>query len=147
MKKILLAVIPIIIVVLIVGGYIYVKKKQIKKPEVIKIKLPTGEVVDAYRIRFSTRIPVPEKNFMVLKGIVKWEEQEIAPNVQPSRNVILYIPDVNQKYVLMGPPAYVNTLIFNAVNKEVKLKVLTIGKTSFKDYEGLWIEDILEISK
>jgi len=147
MKKLITILSIILITAIAITGtvfYIMKKKKQIRQPEVIKIKLPTGEVVDAYRIRFTTYVPVPERNLMILKGKVVWEEQEIAPNVQPIRNVVL-ITDVGTKYVLMGPPAYVNTLIFNAIGKQIKLKVLTVGKTSFKDYEGIWIEDILEI--
>lgn len=146
MKKVsIIILIGTILIGLSVGGYYFFMKKRSKKPEVIKIKLPTGEVVDAYRIRFSTRIPVPEKETMILKGKVLWEEQPIGQNVQPMKNVVLET-ETGKKYVLSNAP-YVNTLIFNAINKNVKLKGVTMGKTSFKDYEGLWVEDILEIEK
>ncbi|MDW8056248.1 MAG: hypothetical protein RMJ13_06035 [Elusimicrobiota bacterium] len=143
MKKFVL--LTILVIAAGIGGwyYFFKLKRQQRSPEVIKIKLPTGEVVDAYRIRFSTRIPVPERAMMIVKGVVNWEKQEIHPKAQPLEQVVL-TTDTGQKFVLSNPP-YVNTLIFNAIGKKVKLKAVTMGKTSFKDYEGLWIEDILEI--
>ncbi len=147
MKKISILILIIFLVGAVIGGYLFIRKKTQKKPpEKIKIQLPTSEVVDAYRIRFSTRIPVPEKSLMVLKGVVNWEKQEILPGkAQPLQEVVL-TTETGEKYVLSNPP-YVNTLIFNAIGKKVKIKGLTMGKTSFKNYDGFWVEDILEIEK
>lgn len=149
MKRNVFLLLSFLILILIGIGIKYItKNKKIKtQPDTIKIKLPSGEVVDAYKIRFSTRVPVPEKVLIAVKGIVNWETQElsITGKVPPLKNVVL-TTETGQKYVLTNPP-YVNTLIFNAIGKKVKLKGFTMGKTSFKDYEGLWVEDILEIEK
>jgi len=147
MKRVFSTGIITILILGIIGlGYIYIKKKQTRKYEYINIELKNDKTTGFSKISPLVNIPISEKKLMILKGVLKWEEQEIAPNVQPIRNVVI-VTDIGKTYVLSGPAAYVNTLIFNAIGKEVKLKVLITGKTSFKDYDGLWIDDILEIKK
>ncbi len=142
----------IILVVIIIGGlsiggyFIFFRKKPAvrQQPTKIKIKLPTGEVVDAYHISWpkeTKQVVEIRKESVILTGTIKWEKDEHSPV-----SSIVLETETGSKYILFNPK-YENLLIFNAVNKKVKIKGITMGeKTSFKGYPGIWIEDVLEIS-
>lgn len=149
MKKIIIVIGVIVILVVIVGGYfMFIKKKPPQpepKVETFKVELPTGEVVEAIRIpreilqKPVTPVqPTQQRVHLILKGKVVEEIDE--------RNIkeFVFVTDTGKRYVIFNPP-YVNTLIFQARGKTVKIKGYTFGITSFKNYPGFYIEDILEI--
>ena len=106
-------------------------------PEQIKVKLPSGEVVTAYRIGQKVQTP-PSGTRVVVSGKVMKETDEIG-----SAQLVLE-SEVGTKYILLNPP-YMYKLEKSALGKTAKIKGVTIAKTSFKNYPAIYIEDIVEI--
>ena len=106
-------------------------------PAGIKVKLPSGEVVTAYRIGQKVQTP-PSGTRVVISGKVGKESDDIG-SVQ-----LVLVSEVGTKYILLNPP-YMVRLEKSALGKTAKIKGVTIAKTSFKNYPAIYIEDIVEI--
>lgn len=106
-------------------------------PAQVKIKLPTGEVVTAYRMAQKVQ-PPPSGTRVIVSGKVRKETDDIG-----STQLVLET-EVGTKFILLNPP-YIYRLEKSALGKKVKVKGVTIAKTSFKNYPAIYMEDILEI--
>jgi hypothetical protein len=131
-----------ILLVLILGiSFGGCKKSQHAKPqnlpEQIKVKLPSGEVVTAYRMAQKPQTP-PSGTRIIVSGQVRKESDDIG-SVQ-----LVLETEVGSKYILLNPP-FMYRLEKNALGKSAKIKGVTIAKTSFKGYPAIYIEDIIEI--
>ncbi len=134
----------VIVLALIVSGYLLIKSRGGEKvprklPEKIRVKLPTGEEVTAYRIPPVART-APTGTKIILAGKVTKEKDDLG-SVQ-----LVIQSDVGTKYILLNTP-YLIRIEKDGLGKTVKLKGITISKTTFKNYPAIYIEDILEIRK
>jgi hypothetical protein len=134
----------VISLAVVVSGYLLLSKR-IKKttpqnlPQQIRVKLPTGEEVTAYRIpRFAQTAPTGAR--VIVSGKVTKEKDDLG-SVQ-----MVIQSEVGTKYILLNTP-YMMRIEKNGLGKKVKLKGVTIAKTTFKNYPALYIEDIIEIRK
>ena len=117
------------------------KKVNAHKPQNIpgqvKVKLPSGDIVTAYRVGQKVQ-PPPSGTRMVVSGKVRKETDEIG-SVQ-----LVLETEVGAKYILLNPP-FMYRLEKSALGKKAKVKGVTIARTSFKNYPAIYIEDIIEI--
>ena len=127
-----------------VAGYMVYRKSQQPKqptPEQFKVRLPTGEVVTAYKIVQATqRAPMPSGTRIIIKGRIVREKDDIG-----SSQLVL-VSDTGVRFILLNAP-YMRKLEKEGIKKTAKLKGITIEKTSFKNYPALYIEDIVEIEE
>jgi hypothetical protein len=139
----------LLVIVLACGGYFYIKKHA-KTPEKLNslsqsvdIKLPSGEIVKAFRIAKKESANIEDKkgenNEFILKGTVLRESEGVL-------DTTIIETDFGQKFVLFNAP-YVNTLSKEVLGKTVTLKCKPFGTTSFKSYKGAWIEDIVSVEQ
>jgi hypothetical protein len=77
---------------------------------------------------------------LIIKGILKIE----VNRANQTHEFLLKI-DTGDTYVLFNAP-YLNALLMNKIEgKTVKIKGLYISKTKYKEYPGIYIQDILEV--
>ncbi|MCX5781688.1 MAG: hypothetical protein NT145_03145 [Elusimicrobia bacterium] len=145
MKKTYVVIsLSVIALAVVVSGYSLLSKR-IKKttpqnlPQQIRVKLPTGEEVTAYRIP-PVAHTAPTGARIIVSGKVTKEKDDLG-SVQ-----MVIQSEVGTKYILLNTP-YMMRIEKNGLGKKVKLKGVTIAKTTFKNYPALYIEDIIEIRK
>ncbi len=131
----------VLIMALGIGLFIAGCKKKPPKPTnlpaQVKVKLPSGEVVTAYKMTKLTQVP-PTGTRLIISGKISREQGDLG-SVQ-----LILTADSGTKYVLMNPP-FMARLEKDGLGKTAKLKGVVISKTSFKNYPAIYIEDILKL--
>lgn len=122
------------------------KKKeaeQTKKPPLpqqVSVKMPDGTTLGLVRVPGQGAKPAPPDGVqMVIKGKVKDVTDE-----QTKTSAIVIQTETGDNWVAANPP-FVNTLKMKAIGKTVKVKGISISKTSFKNFPAIFIKDILEV--
>ena len=143
MKKVLSIIIAGVILIIVVFGVYFIVKKLVgsktaeEMPRQISVELPSGEVVKAYRaLRMNERVPSGTK--IIATGRVIREKDDIG-----SLQLVLET-ELGAKYVLLNAP-FLYKLEKDALGRNVKLKGITIEKTTLKNYPAIYIEDLEEI--
>ena len=139
MKKefIIAAILAFCLGAILIGCKKHAASKPQNLPEQIRVKLPSGEVVTAYRL--GQKIPPPPSGTrIVLSGRVVREKDDMG-SVQ-----LVLISDVGAKYILLNAP-YMARLEKSSLGKKAKIRGIIISRTSFKNYPAIYIKDILEI--